>query len=234
LNPLGLVGLVLILFVIGLFIYDDMGKPEVEEILQGASVSRLNDIQETINCYTETHEFACGQVIYQTNQDVIKEEVEIIEVIEEQDVEITDENGNTTIVTQNVTTTKSIPKVSAADIEYLDKQTGNYMVCQRGHQCIIEAEIELYNEISQYVQAPYLYQLTITCDWREWCDEKRTKNTSPGTVTDSNGGVEYSWTTTSNDILGEYEIILNIRSAVNDYNGVPVTLEQKLVMVLIS
>ena len=96
-------------------------------------------------------------------------------------VEVTDENGNTTLVSQNVTVNKSIPKVSQADIEYLDKQTGNFMVCQRGHQCVIEATVELYNVVSAYVEPPYLYQLTITCEWREWCDSDSTKNTSAGT-----------------------------------------------------
>ena len=228
-KPIGVVALVIIVFVIGFLIYDGEAKKQTQELsgeFIGVGQSKLKEIQEKITCYSNTNDFTCGTVEYTTNSNAIKEETETIQVIQE----VTLANG--TIV--NETSTQVIPKVSTADITYLDKQTGDFMVCKQGHQCIIEARVQLYNLNEELVSPPYGYSLTISCEFREWCDHSTTISTNAGTVTDGGGGIRYSWTTKPEYSLGDYEVILNIRSAVLDLNGNPVNLEKRIPLVLIS
>lgn len=232
-KPVGITILVIMIFFFGYMIYDDSRSDRLIEQV-GADVKRLRTITETIDCYTETNDFTCGTVSFQTNSQSIIDETQTVEVTEEKLVEVIDEDGNVTTETQTVTTTKVIPKVSDANITYIDKQTGDFMVCIRGHQCVIDAQIKLYDNNEKLVDAPYTYQLMITCEHRDFCDRKQTKTTNAGTTTDSLGGVRYSWTTSSADSLGDYEIILNIRSAVLDQENMPITLLKKIPLVLIS
>lgn len=231
-KPIGIVILIIVFIGIGYLIYNDMQNDVIDAVGEktGVDVSQLKDITKDIKCYTDEKSFDCAKVHFQTNNNAIKQETETIQVTEQQQVQLT----NGTVVTQNVTTTQEVPKVSDANISFLDKQTGDFMVCIRGHQCIIEADVQLYNMAEEFVDPPYGYQLTITCDFREWCDNSRTKSTNAGVVTDGAGNVSYSWTTVQNDSLGEYEIILSIRSAVPDLDGNPINLIEKIPLVLIE
>lgn len=232
-KALGIVVLTIIVFFFGYMIFDD---DDIEnEIIEGIDVKRLKTITETIECYTETSDFTCGQISFKTNSDQIIEETEIITIVEEKEIEVIDDNGIVTIETQNVTTTKTVPKVSSADITYLDKQTGDFMVCKIGNQCVIEADVKLYDENEKLVPAPYGYQLTISCEQRDGCNSENTRSTNAGQVTDGSGGIRYTWTTSQiRDSLGEYEIFLNVRSSLLDENGIPITLPKTISMVLIS
>ena len=232
-KALGIVVLTIIVFFFGYMIYDD---DDIEnEIIDGIDVKRLKTITETIECYTATSDFTCGQISFKTNSNQIIEETEIITIVEEKEVEVIDDNGIVTIETQNVTTTKTVPKVSSADITYLDKQTGDFMVCKIGNQCVIEADIKLYDESEKLIPAPYGYQLTISCEQRDGCNSENTRSTNAGQVTDGSGGIRYTWTTSQiSDSLGEYEIFLNVRSSLLDENGIPITLPKTISMVLIS
>ena len=229
---IGIVVLILIFAGIGFIIYNDMQNEVLDDVGEktGVDVSQLKDIVKSIKCNTDEKSFDCGKVHFQTNNNAVQSQTETVQVTEQQQVQL----SNGTVVTQNVTTTKQVPKVSDANITFLDKQTGDFMVCFQGHQCIIEAEIQLYNMAEEYVEPPYTYQLTITCDFREWCDTKRTNSTNAGTTTDSVGNVSYSWTTNYQDSLGDYEIILSIRSAVPDLDGNPINLIEKIPLVLID
>ena len=230
-KAVGIVAMVIILFFLGFMMYDT----EDEEItISGIDVKKLKTITETIECYTETNDFTCGQISFQTNSDLILEETETITIVEEQEIQVIDEDGFVVIETQNVTTTKTVPKVSTADITYLDKQTGDYMVCKIGNQCVIEADIKLYDKQEKIVPAPYSYQLSISCEHRNGCNQEQTRTTSAGQVTDGSGGVRYSWTTSFKDSLGDYEIMLNVRSAILDSDGSPIILPKKISLVLIS
>jgi hypothetical protein len=231
LKALGIVFLVIIVFFFGYAIYDT----ETEEVvIEGIDVKRLKTITETIECYTETNDFTCGEISFKTNSQQIIEETQTVTIVEQKEIQVVDDDGNMQLQTQNVTTTKTIPKVSNADITYLDKQTGDFMVCKIGHQCIIEADVKLYDENEKHIPAPYGYQLTISCEHRDGCNADQTRSTSAGQVTDGSGGIRYSWTTSFKDSIGEYEIYLNVRSALLDDNGSPINLPKKISMVLIS
>ena len=230
-KAIGIVVMVIILFFLGYMMYDT----EDEKItITGIDVKKLKTITETIECYTETNDFTCGQISFQTNSDLIIEETETITVIKEQEISVTDDQGNITIETQNVTTTQVVPKISNADITYLDKQTGDFMVCKLGNQCVIEADIKLYDKQERLVPAPYGYQLSISCEHRDGCNQDQTRSTSAGQVTDGSGGVRYSWTTSYMDSIGEYEILLNVRSAILDSDGSPIILPKKIPLVIVS
>ena len=223
--------IIVFFFVYMMYDYEDIQNDEIS----GIDVKRLKTITETIECYTDTSDFTCGQISFTTNSDQIIEETEIITIVEEKEVEVIDDNGIITIETQNVTTTKTVPKVSSADITYLDKQTGDFMVCKIGNQCVIEADVKLYDENEKVVPAPYGYQLTISCEQRDNCNADQTRSTNAGQVTDGSGGIRYTWTTSQiRDSLGEYEIFLNVRSSLLDENGIPITLPKTISMVLIS
>jgi hypothetical protein len=232
----GIMAMALILFVIGFMIYNssETAKTITDQTIDGVKEKRLREVTEKIECYTKTKDFTCGTVTFQFNSDAIKSETETVQVVEEQPVEVKNEDGTTSTVIQNVTVTKEVPKVSNADLTYLDKQTGQFMVCKRGHQCTIESHIELFNIDGDYVDPPYLYSLTITCEYRDFCNGKSTVSTNAGTVTDGGGGLSYDWTTDSHDELGDYQLILNIRSAVPDLNGNPINLTKVISLVLIS
>tara|TARA_B110001454_G_scaffold4191_1_gene3863 strand:- start:468 stop:1163 length:696 start_codon:yes stop_codon:yes gene_type:complete len=230
-KAIGIVVMVIILFFLGYMMYDT----EDEKItITGIDVKKLKTITETIECYSESQDFTCGQISFQTNSDLIIEETETITVIKEQEISVTDDQGNISIETQNVTTTQVVPKISNADITYLDKQTGDFMVCKLGNQCVIEADIKLYDKQERIVPAPYSYQLSISCEHRNGCNQEQTRTTSAGQVTDGSGGVRYSWTTSFKDSLGDYEIMLNVRSAILDSDGSPIILPKKISLVLIS
>ena len=231
-KTIGIVVMVIILFFLGYMMYDT----EDEKVtISGIDVKKLKTITETIECYTETNDFTCGQISFKTNSDIIIEETEIITIVEEKEVEVINEDGIAVMETQNVTSTKTVPKVSSADITYLDKQTGDFMVCKIGNQCVIEADVKLYDENEKVVPAPYGYQLTISCEQRDNCNADQTRSTNAGQVTDGSGGIRYTWTTSQiSDSLGEYEIFLNVRSSLLDENGIPITLPKTISMVLIS
>ena len=95
-------------------------------------------------------------------------------------------------------------------------------------------DVKLYDENEKHIPAPYGYQLTISCEHRDGCNADQTRSTSAGQVTDGSGGIRYSWTTSFKDSIGEYEIYLNVRSALLDDNGSPINLPKKISMVLIS
>ena len=229
-KSLGIIALTVIVLFLGFSFYSD--SKNVDDIMEevGASVSQLQEVTRKIQCYTETKDFTCGTVTFNYNNNQIIEETETIEVTEIQ--KVIEADGSITI--ENVTVTKVIPKVSTADLQFLDRQTGEFMVCRQGHQCLIEAQIELFMVDETYVEPPYLYALTITCEFRDYCDSGSTVSTNAGTTTDGGGGVSYSWTTDNKDQLGDYEIILSIRSAVADNNGNSINLVQKIPLVLIS
>ena len=230
-KAIGIVVLVGIVFFFGYMMYDT----EDEKItITGIDVKKLKTITETIECYSESQDFTCGQISFQTNSDLIIEETETITVIKEQEISVTDDQGNISLETQNVTTTQVVPKISNADITYLDKQTGDFMVCKLGNQCVIEADIKLYDKQERLVPAPYGYQLTISCEHRDGCNQEQSRTTSAGQVTDGSGGVRYSWTTSFKDSLGEYEILLNVRSAILDSDGSPIILPKKIPLVIVS
>ena len=230
-KAIGIVVMVIILFFLGFMMYDT----EDEKIkITGIDVKKLKTITETIECYSESQDFTCGQISFQTNSDLIIEETETITVIKEQEISVTDDQGNISIETQNVTTTQVVPKISNADITYLDKQTGDFMVCKLGNQCVIEADIKLYDKQERLVPAPYGYQLSISCEHRDGCNQDQTRSTSAGQVTDGSGGVRYSWTTSYMDSIGEYEILLNVRSAILDSDGSPIILPKKIPLVIVS
>ena len=230
-KAIGIVVMVIILFFLGFMMYDT----EDEKItITGIDVKKLKTITETIECYSESQDFTCGQISFQTNSDLIIEETETITVIKEQEISVTDDQGNISIETQNVTTTQVVPKISNADITYLDKQTGDFMVCKLGNQCVIEADIKLYDKQERLVPAPYGYQLSISCEHRDGCNQDQTRSTSAGQVTDGSGGVRYSWTTSYMDSIGEYEILLNVRSAIHDSDGSPIILPKKIPLVIVS
>ena len=230
-KAVGIVAMVIILFFLGFMMYDT----EDEKIkITGIDVKKLKTITETIECYSESQDFTCGQISFQTNSDLIIEETETITVIKEQEISVTDDQGNISIETQNVTTTQVVPKISNADITYLDKQTGDFMVCKLGNQCVIEADIKLYDKQERLVPAPYGYQLSISCEHRDGCNQDQTRSTSAGQVTDGSGGVRYSWTTSYMDSIGEYEILLNVRSAILDSDGSPIILPKKIPLVIVS
>ena len=230
-KAIGIVVLVGIVFFFGYMMYDT----EDEKItITGIDVKKLKTITETIECYSESQDFTCGQISFQTNSDLIIEETETITVIKEQEISVTDDQGNISIGTQNVTTTQVVPKISNADITYLDKQTGDFMVCKLGNQCVIEADIKLYDKQERLVPAPYGYQLSISCEHRDGCNSDQTRSTSAGQVTDGSGGVRYSWTTSFMDSIGEYEILLNVRSAILDSDGSPIILPKKIPLVIVS
>ncbi|MDF2424013.1 MAG: hypothetical protein OPY03_01795 [Nitrosopumilus sp.] len=228
-KALGVVALVLIFGFIGFIVYQSDSVDDIVEIT-GADVSRLQEVTRTINCYTETRDFTCGTVTFNYNNDAILEETEVIQVVETQTV--TSENG--TVTTHEVTKEVVVPKISEADIKFLDKQTGEFMVCHQGDQCLITAQVKLYRADESFVEPPYLYSLTISCEYREWCNKKSTVSTNAGQTTDGGGGILYTWTTDANDQLGGYEIILSIRSAVPDLNGNPINLVETIPLVLIS
>jgi len=230
-KAIGIVVLVGIVFFFGYMMYDT----EDEKItITGIDVKKLKTITETIECYSESQDFTCGQISFQTNSDLIIEETETITVIKEQEISVTDDQGNISLETQNVTTTQVVPKISNADITYLDKQTGDFMVCKLGNQCVIEADIKLYDKQERLVPAPYGYQLSISCEHRDGCNSDQTRSTSAGQVTDGSGGVRYSWTTSFMDSIGEYEILLNVRSAILDSDGSPIILPKKIPLVIVS
>jgi len=230
-KAIGIVVLVGIVFFFGYMMYDT----EDEKItITGIDVKKLKTITETIECYSESQDFTCGQISFQTNSDLIIEETETITVIKEQEISVTDDQGNISLETQNVTTTQVVPKISNADITYLDKQTGDFMVCKLGNQCVIEADIKLYDKQERLVPAPYGYQLSISCEHRDGCNQEQSRTTSAGQVTDGSGGVRYSWTTSFKDSLGEYEILLNVRSAILDSDGSPIILPKKIPLVIVS
>ena len=108
------------------------------------------------------------------------------------------------------------------------------MVCKLGNQCVIEADIKLYDKQERLVPAPYGYQLSISCEHRDGCNQDQTRSTSAGQVTDGSGGVRYSWTTSYMDSIGEYEILLNVRSAIHDSDGSPIILPKKIPLVIVS
>ena len=230
-KAIGIVVLVGIVFFFGYMMYDT----EDEKItITGIDVKKLKTITETIECYSESQDFTCGQISFQTNSDLIIEETETITVIKEQEISVTDDQGNISLETQNVTTTQVVPKISNADITYLDKQTGDFMVCKLGNQCVIEADIKLYDKQERLVPAPYGYQLSISCEHRDGCNSDQTRSTSAGQVTDGSGGVRYSWTSSYMDSIGEYEILLNVRSAILDSDGSPIILPKKIPLVIVS
>jgi hypothetical protein len=231
LKAVGIVVLVVIVFFFGYMIYD---SPEDDVIISGIDVKRLKTITETIECYSATQDFTCGQISFQTNSDVIIKETEVITIIEEKEIEVTDDAGNVSIEMQNVTTTKVVPKVSTADITYLDKQTGDFVVCKMGNQCVIEAQVELFDDRERSVPAPYGYQLTISCEHRDACNQDRTRSTSAGQVTEGDGSIRYTWVPTLQDSVGEYEILLNVRSAMLNSDGIPINLPKTISLVLIS
>ena len=232
-NPLGIVAIFTIFgFLVFLIYQDDSGNIDVVENI-GVDISNLQPIIKPIRCITDSKAFNCGEISYNFNNESVKEETKTIEITEEK-VVVEVVNGTEVETIQNVTTTKVVPVVSEADIQFLDKQTGEFMVCHQGDQCNITALVKLYNLNEDYVDPPYLYQLTITCEFRDWCDTSRTKNTSAGTTTDGGGGVLYTWTTNGQDSLGEYEIRLSIRSAIPDLDGNPINLDQTIPLVLIS
>ena len=70
-KTLGIVVLVIIVFFFGYVIYD---TPDDEILIQGIDVKRLKTITETIECYSATQDFTCGQISFQTNSDLIIEE----------------------------------------------------------------------------------------------------------------------------------------------------------------
>lgn len=231
----GIVALVVIVFFFGYVMFDSSQTQDdvVEQF--GADVKRLTTITEKIECYTETHDFTCGEISFQANSQEIIRETHTIEVIQQTPITVINENGTATTINQNVTTTQVVPLVSDADITYLDKQTGDFMVCQRGHQCVIESDVKLYDINEQYVVPPYGYLLTITCEHRDGCNVSNTRSVGAGQVTDGSGGIRYSWTTSTNtDSLGDYEVILNVRSAILDSDGSPINLTKKIPLVLIS
>ncbi len=230
-KAVGIVVLVVIVFFFGYMIYD---SPEDDVIISGIDVKRLKTITETIECYSATQDFTCGQISFQTNSDVIIKETEVITIIEEKEIEVTDDAGNVSIEMQNVTTTKVVPKVSTADITYLDKQTGDFVVCKMGNQCVIEAQVELFDDRERSVPAPYGYQLTISCEHRDACNQDRTRSTSAGQVTEGDGSIRYTWVPTLQDSVGEYEILLNVRSAMLNSDGIPINLPKTISLVLIS
>ena len=266
---IGLVFLLVVVFFMGFYIYDNQtNDPKLKELSEidlqtlndyrqklangeisitefnaikdqlyykiDINVKRIQDIKTIIECYTQTKDFICATITIKTNSNTIIEETTTIDITELKEVTTTDEQGITTTEIQNVTTTIVIPKVSDANITYLDKQTGDFMVCIQGHQCQIEAQVELYDINENYVEPPYGYQLTITCEFRDYCNEISSISTNAGTVTDGGGGIKYIWTTDTTDSLGDYELILNIRSAVNDIDGLPINLEKRITLVLIS
>lgn len=226
-------GIIVIIFIFGFLAFliyqDDSGNIDLEETV-GVDVSKLQEVTKSIKCYTDTKSFECGSLTFDYNNESIKSDTKIIKVTEEQLV-IADD-GTESI--QNVTTTKEVPAVSEADISFLDKQSGEFMVCHQGNQCVISAQVKLYNQNEEYVDPPYGYQLVITCEFREFCDTSRTRTTNAGETTDGGGGIKYSWTTTHQDQLGDYEIRISIRSAIPDVNGNPINLVQTIPMVLIS
>ena len=228
---LGLVILFAMVFFFGYMIYDN---DDDEIIISGVDVSRIKTITETIECYSETQDFMCGQISFTTNSVSILEETETITITEEKQIEVTDDEGNVTIQSQNVTSSQIVPKVSVADISYLDKQTGDFMVCKLGNECVIEAQVELFDDQERPIPAPYGYQLTISCEHRSGCNEKSTRSTNAGQVTDGGGGIRYTWVSSYKDQVGEYEIILNVRSAVLNSDGLPINLPKTIPLVLIS
>ena len=230
-KALGIVVLVIIVFFFGYVIYD---TPDDEILIQGIDVKRLKTITETIECYSATQDFTCGQISFQTNSDVIIEETEVITIIEEKAIEVTDDEGNVSIEMQNVTKTKVVPKISTADITYLDKQTGDFVVCKMGNQCVINAQVELFDDRERSIPAPYGYQLTISCEHRDGCNEERTRSTSAGQVTEGDGSIRYTWVPTLQDTIGEYEVMLNVRSAMLNSDGIPINLPKTISLVLVS
>ncbi len=232
-KAIGVAFLLVLVFVIGYVIYSS--DKNIETIVsQGVDIKRLRTVTETIECYTETHDFKCADISYQTNHQVSKEETEAIIVTEQKTIAILHPDGTTTYELQNVTTTKVVPKYSDAELTYLDKQTGDFMICTQTHQCVIEVQVKLYNLAEELVDPPYGYSLTISCEHRDWCVTSRTRSISAGSVTDGGGGIKYSWTTTRHDVIGEYLVILQIRSAVLDSDGIPVTLDKSIPLVLLS
>ncbi len=141
-----------------------------------------------------------------------KTEFVYIEV--EKEVEVVADDG--TITTENQT---SLEKVPTSEIygEISDRQTGNTKIVKRGHQSDITGTIILLDPVTQTrIPPPYSYQLTLDCDFREWC------NTNPigiNSNTDGEGKFKYTWTTTSKDSLGEYKIFVRITSQALDSNG---------------
>ena len=231
-KAVGIVVLVVIVFFFGYMIYDTPDDVDFEAT--GIDVKRLKTITETIECYSATQDFTCGQISFQTNSDLIIEETEVITIIEEREIEVTDDAGNVSVEMQNVTTTKVVPKVSTADISYLDKQTGDFVVCKMGNQCVINAQVKLYDDMERAVPAPYGYQLTISCEHRDACNQDRTRSTSAGQVTEGDGSIRYTWVPTLQDSIGEYEIMLNVRSAMLNSDGIPINLPKTISLVLIS
>ena len=106
-KAVGIIILTIIVFFFGYMMYDNEDIQNAE--ISGIDVKRLKTITETIECYTETSDFTCGQISFTTNSDQILEETEIITIVEEKEVEVIDDNGIITIETQNVASLPTPP-----------------------------------------------------------------------------------------------------------------------------
>lgn len=133
-------------------------------------------------------------------------------VIEKKEIVKQVELINGTIVNQTIIQEVEVPAQSSGLVTGTDKQTGIDGIVKRGHQYIIQAKLELYDSHGIFVQPPYRFSLTITCEFRDYCDNSRTLSTNANALTDGSGGFKYVWATKPSDSLGDYHAVQLVRS----------------------
>lgn len=188
LGATGLVGIGILLF---LMIYYNQQSVET---LAEQGISTLRKVLVT--------EYGPNKLKFFVEPIVPKQKMETIEVVKQIELE----NGTT--ITQTVT--KEVPVTSGGIVSLQDKQTGIDQIVKRGHQALIEGQMELYDNDSNFVPPPYTMQFALTCEFREWCNSSSSIYISE--KSDVNGGFRYIWATNSDWSLGEYIATMTTRS----------------------
>jgi len=137
-------------------------------------------------------------------------------------------SGNTSIVQRSYT--------GGVSLQGVDSPTSiGIPTIKIGSIVVISGQISIIDPITkQKVQPPYQFQLSITCHFRDDCNNNSNLSVPPQ-YTDTLGGFEYHWTTNSDrDKPGEYIATINTLSQTPDPTGKPYALTSEYRFELVS
>jgi|APSaa5957512535_1039671.scaffolds.fasta_scaffold12717_8 hypothetical protein len=127
--------IVVIIFLIGIVVL--IGLIAYADTEERATIQPFSDTH-SIQC-TTTITFLCATISLNYNSDSIRNEFR-----------------------EDITLDSiPIPMVSEEDMVYLDGHSGDFVVCKQNMKCIIEMEIELFNELGS-LELPYDYSLILS------------------------------------------------------------------------